>query len=102
MRVWGCGYVRTHTFYYYYYLFYYYHAKSGTSTWEVPKADAAASAAPSDSFEDAREPEQSTLGAGASNRTLPDGWTEHVDPDSSITYFFHAGSGKSTWEFPVS
>ena len=32
--------------------------------------------------------------------SLPDGWTSHVDPESSCMYYFHAASGQSTWEKP--
>jgi hypothetical protein len=31
---------------------------------------------------------------------LPEGWTAHVDPESSCEYYFHATTGQSTWERP--
>jgi len=88
-------------------LSYYYHAASGTSSWEVPKAGSETATAPTtvtDVFEDCKEPEQAAAVAQATATTAPKdlggGWTVHLDPDSGITYFHHATSGKSQWERP--
>lgn len=92
-------------------LTYYYHATTGTSSWEFPAEKAGAA----DFFQDCKEPEQEaaatsqtpaqTAGAAATtsggSQQLGGGWSEHLDPDSGITYFYHAASGKSQWERPT-
>jgi hypothetical protein len=32
--------------------------------------------------------------------SLPHGWSEHADPQTGQTYFYHAPSGRSAWERP--
>ena len=94
-------------------LSYYFHAASGTSTWELPEGGAGggggageaegAGAGREDVFEDAREPEAAAAAGGGDvveGRSFGGGWTEHLDPDSGMPYYYHSQSGKSQWERP--
>jgi predicted membrane chloride channel (bestrophin family) len=48
-----------------------------------------------------RRAEGGTLCYAVDVSSLPKGWTQHVDPETSKPFFYNAESGVSAWEIPI-
>ena len=72
---------------------YYYNESSGETSWDKPAAAPASAPAP------APAPEPAAAAAPASSGALPAGWEAVTTPEGE-TYYFHAGSGETSWDVP--
>ena len=48
----------------------------------------------------ANEQNESVVPSMVCLELLPEGWSEHTDPSTGSTYFYHAVSGETSWERP--
>ena len=71
----------------------YINERTGAAQNELPCADAIAE-------EEAAAALVLATAAEALSRSVPHGWAAHTDEASGAVYYYHAGTGATSWEFP--